>query len=100
MWPRRAALAALAVFVVSLAWTTVFYFAIYPTVPGLYIEFMGDRVDVGRFMDATDWNGRHLYVAITYTRNGTVNAITPPKAAETTNVAGMRYDPPATSLLL
>jgi hypothetical protein len=74
LWPRRAALAAVAVWVVSLVWTTGFYFAVYPTVPGLYIEFMGDRVDVGRFMDATDWNGRQLYVAITYTKNGTVNA--------------------------
>jgi hypothetical protein len=65
---------AAAVFVISLAWTSVFYFAVYPTVPGLYLEFMGDRVDVGRFMDATDWNGRQLYVAITYTKNGVVNA--------------------------
>jgi hypothetical protein len=74
LWPRRAALAAVAVCAVSLVWTAVFYFAVYPTVPGLYIEFMGDRVDVGRFMDATDWNGRQLYLAITYTRSGTVNA--------------------------
>jgi len=73
LWPRRAALLAAAVFVVSLAWTATFYFAVYPTLPGLYLEFMGDRVDVGRFMDATDWNGRKLYVAITYTRSGTVN---------------------------
>jgi hypothetical protein len=73
VWPRRAAMAALAVCLVSLIWTTGFYFAVYPTVPGLYIEFMGDRVDVGRFMDATDWNGRQLYVAITYTRSGQVN---------------------------
>jgi hypothetical protein len=72
LWPRRVALAAAAVFLVSLAWTTVFYFAVYPTVPGLYLEFMGDRVDVGRFMDATDWNGRRVYVAITYTSRGTV----------------------------
>ena len=41
--------------------------------PGLYIEFMGDRVDVGRFIDASGWNGRKLYVGITYTRNGKVN---------------------------
>ncbi len=74
LWPRRAALLAVAVVVVSLVWTTVFYFAVYPTVPGLYIEFMGDRVDVGRFMDASDWNGRRLYVAITYTNHGIVNA--------------------------
>ena len=73
LWPRRAALAALAVCVVSLIWTSVFYFAVYPTVPGLYIEFMGDRVDVGRFIDASGWNGRKLYVGITYTRNGKVN---------------------------
>jgi hypothetical protein len=74
LWPRRAAILAAAVVLVSLAWTSVFYFAVYPTVPGLYIEFMGDRVDVGRFMDATEWNGRQLYVAITYTRAGIVNA--------------------------
>ena len=73
VWPRRAALAAAAVWAISLAWTVIFYFAVYPTVPGLYIEWMGDRVDVGRFMDATDWNGRQLYVAITYTNRGTVN---------------------------
>ncbi len=72
LWPRRAALAAAAVWAVSLAWTVVFYFAVYPTVPGLYLEFMGDRVDVGRFMDATDWDGRQLYVAITFTTRGTV----------------------------
>ncbi len=70
-WPRRASLAAAAVWVVSLAWTAVFYFAVYPTVPGLYVEFMGDRVDVGRFMDATDWNGRHLYLAVTFNDHGT-----------------------------
>ena len=74
LWPRRAALAAAAVWVVSLAWTAGFYFAVYPTLPGLYLELMGDRVDVGRFIDATDWNGRQLYVGITYTRNGKVNA--------------------------
>ena len=73
LWPRRAVLAAAAVWAISLAWTVIFYFAVYPTVPGLYIEFMGDRVDVGRFMDATDWNGRQLYVAITFTNRGTVN---------------------------
>ena len=73
VWPRRAALAAAAVWAISLTWTGIFYFAVYPTVPGLYIEWMGDRVDVGRFMDATDWNGRQLYVAITYTNRGTVN---------------------------
>jgi hypothetical protein len=73
VWPRRAALAAAAVWAVSLAWTAIFYFAVYPTVPGLYIEWMGDRVDVGRFMDATDWSGRQLYVAITFTNRGTVN---------------------------
>ena len=71
-WPRRAALAAAAVAVVSLAWTAGFYFAVYPTVPGLYLEFMGDRVDAGRFMNATDWNGRRLYVVITFTNRGTV----------------------------
>jgi hypothetical protein len=73
LWPRRVALAAAAVWVLSLAWTATFYFAVYPTVPGLYIEFMGDRVDVGRFIDASGWNGRKLYVGITYTRNGKVN---------------------------
>ncbi|HXM51697.1 MAG TPA: hypothetical protein VN913_00330, partial [Candidatus Binatus sp.] len=73
VWPRRVALVAAAVWVLSLAWTTTFYFAVYPTLPGLYIEFMGDRVDVGRFIDASDWNGRRLYVGITYTRNGKVN---------------------------
>jgi hypothetical protein len=73
VWPRRAALAAAAVWVLSLAWTAGFYFAVYPTVPGLYLDFMGDRVDVGRFIDASSWNGRQLYVGITYTRNGTVN---------------------------
>jgi len=73
VWPRRVALVAATVWVLSLAWTTTFYFAVYPTLPGLYIEFMGDRVDVGRFIDASDWNGRRLYVGITYTRNGKVN---------------------------
>jgi 4-amino-4-deoxy-L-arabinose transferase-like glycosyltransferase len=72
LWPRRATLAAAAVWVVSLAWTAVFYFAVYPTVPGLYVEFMGDRVDVGRFIDATDWNGRHLYLAVTFNDHGTL----------------------------
>ncbi|MDQ6713417.1 MAG: glycosyltransferase family 39 protein [Candidatus Dormibacteraeota bacterium] len=70
--PRRAALAAAAVCAISLAWTAAFYFAVYPTVPGLYLEFMGDKVDVGRFMNATQWNGRHVYVAITFTNRGTV----------------------------
>jgi asparagine N-glycosylation enzyme membrane subunit Stt3 len=74
LWPQRVALGAAAVWVLSLAWTATFYFAVYPTVPGLYLEFMGDRVDVGRFIDASGWNGRHLYVGITYTRNGQVNA--------------------------
>ena len=73
LWPRRVAPVAAAIWVISLAWTAVFYFAVYPTVPGLYIDLMGDRVDVGRFIDTTDWNGRQLYVAITYTRNGKVN---------------------------
>ena len=72
LWPRRAALAAAAVCAVSLAWTAAFYFAVYPTVPGLYLEFMGDRVDAGRFMNSTDWNGRRLYVVITFTNRGTV----------------------------
>jgi hypothetical protein len=72
LWPRRVGLAAAAVCVVSLAWTAVFYFAVYPTVPGLYGEFMGDRVDVGRFIDATDWNGRHLYLAVTFNNRGTI----------------------------
>ncbi len=72
LWPRRVALAAGAVCVVSLAWTAVFYFAVYPTVPGLYGEFMGDRVDVGRFIDATDWNGRHVYLAVTFNNHGTI----------------------------
>ena len=72
-WPRRAAVAASAVWVISLTWTAIFYFAVYPTVPDLYREFMGDRVDVGRFMDATDWNGRQLYAAITFTNHGIVN---------------------------
>jgi hypothetical protein len=72
LWPRRVALAAAAVWVISLAWTAGFYFAVYPTVPGLYLEFMGDRVDAGRFMNATDWNGRRLYVVITFTNRGTV----------------------------
>ena len=74
LWPRRAALAATAVWVISLAWTATFYFAVYPTLPNLYLEYMGDRVDVGRFIDASDWYGRQLYVGITYTRNGKVNA--------------------------
>jgi hypothetical protein len=73
VWPRRVALAAAAVWVLSLAWTATFYFAVYPTVPGLYLEFMGDRVDVGRFIDTSGWNGRRLYVGITYTRNSQVN---------------------------
>jgi hypothetical protein len=73
VWPRRVALVAASVWVLSLAWTATFYFAVYPTVPGLYLEFMGDRVDVGRFIDASGWNGRHVYVGITYTRNGQVN---------------------------
>jgi hypothetical protein len=34
---------------------------------------MGDRVDVGRFIDTSGWNGRRLYVGITYTRNSQVN---------------------------
>ena len=72
LWPRRASLAAAAVWLVSLTWTAVFYFAVYPTVPGLYVDFMGDRVDVGRFMDATDWNGRHLYLAVTFNDRGTI----------------------------
>ena len=72
LWARRAALAAAAVCVISLAWTAGFYFAVYPAMPSLYSDYMGDRVDVGRFMDATDWNGRRLYVCITFTRNGTV----------------------------
>ncbi len=72
LWARRAALAAAAVCVISLAWTAGFYFAVYPTMPSLYFDYMGDSVDVGRFMDATDWNGRRLYVCITFTRNGTV----------------------------
>ena len=73
LWPRRAALAATAVWLISLAWTATFYFAVYPTLPNLYLEYMGDRVDVGRFIDASDWYGRQLYVGITYTRNGKVN---------------------------
>jgi 4-amino-4-deoxy-L-arabinose transferase-like glycosyltransferase len=73
LWPRRATLAAAAVWVISLVWTAVFYFAVYPTVPGLYADVMGDRVDVGRFIDATNWNGRQLFVAITYTNRGKVN---------------------------
>ena len=72
LWPRRVALAAARVFIVSLAWTAVFYFAVYPTVPGLYGEFNGDRVDVGRFIDATEWGGRHLYIAFTFNDGGTV----------------------------
>jgi len=72
LWPRRAALAALAVCVISLAWTAAFYFTVYPAMPNLYLEYMGDRVDVGRFIDATDWSGRRLYVCITYPRNGKV----------------------------
>jgi hypothetical protein len=72
LWPRRVALAAAAVWVVSLAWTAGFYFAVYPAVPGLYGEFMGDRVDVGRFIDATDWSGRHLYLAVTFNNHGTL----------------------------
>jgi hypothetical protein len=72
LWPRRVALAAAAVWVVSFAWTAGFYFGVYPTVPGLYGEFMGDRVDVGRFIDATDWNGRHLYLAATFNNRGTI----------------------------
>jgi hypothetical protein len=72
LWPRRVALVAAAVWVISLVWTAVFYFAVYPTVPSLYVGLMGDRVDVGRFIDATDWNGRHLYLAITYTTHGKV----------------------------
>lgn len=72
LWPRRVALAAAPVFIVSLAWTAVFYFAVYPTVPGLYREFNGDRVDVGRFIDATEWGGRHLYIAFTFNDGGTI----------------------------
>ena len=72
LWPRRAALAAAAIAVVSLAWTAGFYFGVYPTVPGLYLEFMGDRVEAGRFLNTTDWNGRRLYVVITFTDRGTV----------------------------
>ena len=72
LWPRRVALAAAAVWIVSLAWTAGFYFAVYPTVRGLYVEFMGDRVDIGRFIDATDWNGRHLYLAPTMVSQGTI----------------------------
>jgi hypothetical protein len=72
LWPRRVTLAAAGVFCVSLVWTSVFYFAVYPTVPGLYGEYMGDRVDVGRFIDATDWNGRRLYLAVTFNDHGTL----------------------------
>lgn len=72
LWPRRLALAAAGIVSVSLGWTAVFYFAVYPNVPGLYTEFTGDRVDVGRFIDATEWNGRHLYLAFTYKDGQTI----------------------------
>jgi len=60
MWPQRAVLAATAVWCSASPGRATFYFAVYPTLPNLYLEYMGDRVDVGRFIDASDWNGRQL----------------------------------------
>ncbi len=56
----------------SLAWTATFYFAVYPNVPGLYQEFLGDRVDLGRFLNSSQWDGRSIYVSMTYSNKGAV----------------------------
>jgi 4-amino-4-deoxy-L-arabinose transferase-like glycosyltransferase len=59
---------AVAVAVISVLWTALFYFAVYPTTTGLYTEFSGYFIDVGRFMNGSDFGGRPLYVV--YTFNG------------------------------
>ena len=61
-----------AVLALSLAWTATFYFVVYPQVHGLYQEFLGDRVDLGRFLDNSSWDGRSLYVSLTYSSKGIV----------------------------
>lgn len=61
-----------AVLALSLAWTATFYFVVYPQVHGLYQEFLGDRVDLGRFLDNSSWDSRSLYVSLTYSSKGIV----------------------------
>lgn len=63
--PRRARLAAAAVVLCSATWTGVWYFAVYPTVPGLASEFNAELIQLGRFMVASDFQGRPLYVVET-----------------------------------
>ncbi len=71
--PRRMApILAGTVLGVSLAWTATFYFAVYPHVHGLYEEFLGDRVDLGRFLNSSEWGGRSIYVSMTYSSHGVV----------------------------
>src|SRR5207253_2090364 len=57
---------AVAVAVISVLWTALFYFAAYPATPGLYSEFSGYFIDVGRFMSSSDFGGRPLYVVYTF----------------------------------
>jgi hypothetical protein len=64
------------VLALSLAWTATFYFVVYPHVHGLYQEFLGDRVDLGRFLDNSSWDGRTLYVSLTYSSRGVVTTDT------------------------